>query len=313
MTATADGHLFRTGPRRPLPRSCRPAQDETTGSYLQRLAAANQITGADLISYLTASTSVSAAKVSLTALAVVSGHPPLALAYALPELRGQHPGHQAMALHGRTLPHAPNTVRPLCRRCAVVRGSAERIDIWYRHEQNTCRAHQLWTGPGADHPRDQPDLATAPAITHAHARHLRLIWRHGRQIVHAAHTSARIAWNTATYRERGMPHIIMRDLPVPVSFGHQDWPCHPADPVHAAASYPEVVTLTGLLITMRWQSALTSVTRHSQFLAESRHQLLLAFPALDQEARQRLAMSVLNALTTSPRPEPIPETAGQDS
>lgn len=306
--ATTAGHMFRAGPRRALPRSCRPAQDETTGSYLLRLAAVNRITGADLISYLTASQSAPVADVSLASLAIVSGHPPLSLAYALPELRAQHPGHQVMALHGRTLPCAPNTVRPACRRCAAARDGAERIDIWYRHEQNICRAHRLWTGPGADRPRDQPDLTAAPDITHAQTRHLRLIWRYGRQAVHAAYDTARIAWHTATYRGRGMPSIILRDLPLPASFGHQNWPDHTADPVHAAASYPEIVTLTSLLIKLRWQPALASSTRYDQFLTEFRHQLAVAFPALDHDVRQRIVGLILTAVTV-PGSGPMPETA----
>jgi len=311
MTAAPPGHLFRAGPRRALPRSCRPAQDETTGSYLLRLAAVNRITGADLISYLTATTSLSLTQVSLTALAVASGHPPLTLAYALPELRAQHPDHQAMTLHGRTVPSAPNTVRPACRRCAAARHGTGRIDIWYRHEQNTCLAYQLWTGPGANQPHDQPDLTATPDITHAQTRHLHLIWQHGRHIVHTAYQTARIAWLSAATRwRRGMPNIIMRDIPLPASFGHQDWPARPADPVHAAASYPETVTLTGLLIKLRWQSALASVSRYSQFLAEARHQLTLAFPVLDHHVRERLIEPVLTAITV-PVTEPLPETAAE--
>ena len=167
--------LFPAEPRWALPRTRRPARDETTGSYLLRLAAANRITSTDLIHYLTAGTALSAGKVSLRALAVASGHPPLALAYALPQLRPQHPGHQSMALAGRTLPGKPNTVRPACRRCAAAHPPADRIDIWYRHEQTICRRHQLWTGTGADHPADQPHLAGHPEIVRAQARHLRLI------------------------------------------------------------------------------------------------------------------------------------------
>ena len=80
MSITAPDHLFRAGPRRALPRTCRPAPDETTGSYLLRLAAANRVTGPDLIGYLTGGTSQSIAKVGLAALAAVSGQPPLVLA-----------------------------------------------------------------------------------------------------------------------------------------------------------------------------------------------------------------------------------------
>lgn len=307
-TATA-GHLPRAGPRRALPRTCRPAQDETTGSYLLRLAAANRITGADLIGYLTAGTSASIAEVSLTALAAASGQPPLALAYALPELRAQHPGHQAMTLHGRTLPARPNTVRPACRRCAAARGGAERIDTWYRHEQNLCLRHRLWTGPGADHPRDQPDLAAHPDIVHAQARHLRLIRRYGRHTVQAAYATTRLAWETITYRGRGMPYLIMRDIPVPGGFGHQDWPARPQDPVHAAASYPEVVTLTGLLASPRWlpSAMAASAADHDQFLAELQRRLPLAACALASADLQLLA--IVHGTAASRRQKLPPETS----
>jgi hypothetical protein len=109
----------------------------------------------------------------------------------------------------------------------ALRHGGERIDIWYRHEQNICLRHRLWTGHGTDHPRDQPDLAVHPDIVHAQARHLRLIRRHGRQAVHTAYNTARLAWETITDRGRGMPHVIMRDIPLPKGFGHQDWPARP--------------------------------------------------------------------------------------
>ncbi len=306
-TATA-GHLFRAGPRRALPRTCRPAQDETTGSYLMRLAAANRIAGADLIGYLTAGTSQSIAEVSLTALAIASGHPLLALAYALPELRTQHPGHQAMTLHGRTLPARPNTVRPACRRCAAAHGSAERIDIWYRHEQNICLSHWLWTGPGANHPRDQPDLAACPDIVHAQVRHLRLIRRYGRGAVHWACNAARLIWEALTYRGRGMPHVV-RDIPLPKGFGHQDWPTRPQDPVHAAASYPEVVTLTGLLASSHWRPFAGSAfaADHDRFRAELQRRLPPAFRGLADADLKFLQTASDTAV--SPAREPLPETS----
>jgi len=253
VSVTAIDHLFRAGPKRPLPRTCRPAQDETTGSYLLRLATINRITGADLVDYLTTGTSQSIDKVSLAALATASGQPPLALAYALPQLRLQHPGQHTMALRGRTLAARPNTVRPACRRCAATHTRAERIDVWYRHEHNICLHHRLWTGPGADDPRDQVDLAAHPGIMHAQVRHLRLIRRHGHGIVHTAYHTARLIWGILTYRGRGLPHAVVRDMHLPPGFGHQDWPARDKDPVHVAATYPEVITLTQLLVSPHWR------------------------------------------------------------
>jgi TniQ len=250
--ATLD-HLFRAGPRRPLPRTCRPAHDETTGSYLLRLATANRITGADLVDYLTNGTSQTVAKVSLGALATVSGQPPLVLAYALPELRSQYPDMRAMALRGRTLPRKPNTVRPACRHCTTTRTGAERIDMWHRHEHNICLRHRLWIGPGADDLRDQVDLASHPDIVHAQTRHRRLIRGHGHCVVHTAYRTAREIWETLTYRGWGMPYVLARNMPLPRRFGHRDWPADARDPVHRAATYPEVITLTELLASPDWR------------------------------------------------------------
>jgi hypothetical protein len=274
VSVAALDHLFRSGPRRPLPRTCRPAPDETTGSYLLRLAAANPLTGPDLIGYLTAGTSQSIAKVSLTALATASGQPPAALAYALPELRPQYPGMHGMALRGRTLPARPNTVRPACRRCAATR-TADRIDMWYRHEHNVCLRHLLWIGPGAGHPRDQVDLAAHPDIVHAQARHQRFIREHGHGIVHTAYRTAREIWETLTYRGWGLPAAITRDMPLPRSSGHQDWLADPRDPVHRAATYPEVITLTGLLASPQWRpfAMSASAADRDRFRAEFQRRL----------------------------------------
>jgi hypothetical protein len=291
VSVAAIGHLFRAEPRRALPRTCRPTRDETTGSYLLRLAAANRITGADLIDYLTAGTSQSIDKVSLGALATASGQPPLALAYALPQLQPKYPDHRAMALRGRTLPAKPNTVRPACRRCAAVHTTAERIDVWCRHEHNICLRHRLWIGPGADHPRDQVDLAAHPDIVHAQVRHLRLIRRHGRGIVHTAYRTARLIWGILTHRGWGLPDAVVRDVRLPAGFGHQDWPANQRDPVHLAATHPEVITLTQLLVSPQWRpfAMSASTADHDRFRIEFQRRLPSAHRDLANADLQLLA------------------------
>jgi len=275
VSVAAPDRLFRAGPRRALPRACRPAPDETTGSYLLRLAAANRVTGPDLISYLTAGTSQSIAKVTLAALATASGQPPLVLAYALPELRSQYPGQQGMALRGRTLPARPNVVRPACRRCTATRTAAGRIDMWYRHDHNVCLRHLLWTGPGAGDPRDQVDLAVHPDIVHAQLRHQRLIREHGHGIVRTAYHTAREIWETIIYRGWGVPCAVVCDMHLPGWFGHQDWPGDPRDPVHCAATYPEVIILTCLLVSPSWRpfAMSASAADHERFRAEFQRRL----------------------------------------
>jgi hypothetical protein len=275
VSATAVDYLFRPGPRRALPRTCRPAEDETTGSYLLRLATANRITGAELVDYLTAGRSQSIAKVSLSAISTASGQPPVVLAYALPELRPQYPDQHSMALRGRTLPSRPNAVRPACRRCTATRTTAARIDMWYRHEHNICLRHRLWIGPGAGQPGDQVDLAAHPDILHAQKRHRRLIREHGHGIVHTAHRTAREIWEILTSRGWGLPYALARDMPLPSRFGHQDWPANARDPVHRAATYPEVVTLTELLACPQWRpfAMSASAADHDRFRVELQRRL----------------------------------------
>jgi hypothetical protein len=315
VSVAALDHLFRAGPRRALPRTCRPAHDETTGSYLLRLATANKITGVDLVDYLTTGTSQSLAKVSLSALATASGQPSVVLAYALPELRSQYPDRQRLALTGRTLPSKPNTVRPACRRCTTIRSNAERIDMWYRHEHNICLRHQLWIGPGAEHPRDQVDLAAQLDIVHAQVRHHRLIREHGHGIVHTAYRIAREIWETLTYRGWGLPYALARDISLPRRFGHRNWLADARDPVHRAVNYPEVITLTEQLTSPDWRpfAMSASAADRDRFRAEFQRRLPPAYHDLANTDLQLFAI-VRHAPAShwhSPAPETYASTPSQ--
>jgi hypothetical protein len=291
-----------------LPRTCRPARDETTGSYLLRLAAANRITGADLVDYLTAGASQSIANVSLAAVSTASGQPPVVLAYALPELRTQHTGLPRMALRGRTLPGKPNAVRPACRRCTATRTTAERIDIWRRHEHNICLRHRLWIGPGTDHPRDQVDLAAQPDVVRAQVRHWRLIRRHGHGIVHTAYRTAGQIWEILTHRGWGLPHALARDIYLPREFGHQNWPADARDPVHRAAVYPEAVTLTEMLVCPHWRPfAMTASTAdRDRFRTEFQRRLPPAYHDLANTDLQLFA--IVRHSSVGQWHDPVPET-----
>lgn len=275
MTAAGTSSLFRIGPRRPLPRTCRPAQDETTGSYVLRLAHANRLDPAELVDYLTGGASTAIGKISLAALAVASGQPTANLAYALPQMRDQHHERAMMALRGRTRPAKPNVILPACRQCTAIRFRGARVDLWCRHDHTICPRHQLWIGAGVQDPRDQVDLAAHGVILHALARHQRLIRRHGHGIVRTAYTTARQIWTTLTYRGWGLPHAIGRGIPLPAGFGHTDWPAHDQDPVHRAATYPEVITLTQMLVSPHWRPFAISLssTDRDRFHTEFRRRL----------------------------------------
>jgi hypothetical protein len=110
---------------------------------------------------------------------------------------------------------------------------------------------------------------------HAQVRHRRLIREHGHGIVHTAYRTAREIWETLIYRGRGAPYALARDMRPNGWFGHQDWLGDPRDPVHCAATYPEVITLTGLLASPRWRpfAMSASAADHDRFRAEFQRRL----------------------------------------
>lgn len=107
---------------------------------------------------------------------------------------------------------------------------------------------------------------------------MRLIRRHGHGIVHTAYRTAHLIWEILTYRGWGLPHAIARDIPLPTGFGYENWPADARDPVHVAANYPEVITLTQLLVSSQWRPFAMSVSAadHDRFRAEFQRRLPLA-------------------------------------
>ena len=175
--------------RRPLPRSVRPFPDETAGSYLDRLAAANCLDSGDLRAYLAGDRRALRVPVSTGALAVLAALPEQALRRAVLELCSPAELGASPWVLGRARPRA--AVEQLaCRRCAAARG-APRISRWATHEQVVCLRHQVWTGVQYQGPRAQLDLRHHPEITAANRRHRRLIRRLGRPAVHFAFEQAR--------------------------------------------------------------------------------------------------------------------------
>src|SRR2546426_6478189 len=94
-----------------------------------------------------------------------------------------------------------------------------------------------------------------------------------------------------TYRGWGLPHAIARDIPLPAGFGHRDWPADARDPVHVAANYPEVITLTQLLVSPHWRpfAMSTSTADHDRFRTGFQRRLPLAHRDLANADLQLLA------------------------
>jgi hypothetical protein len=245
------GDWFRWRPR-PLPRRVTPVQDETLSSFLRRLALANHIRGDELLAYLVIRlrkpwAPARSPDVSLHALSVLSGHTPLRLAHALPEIRPQLADQSALRVLGRTTVNGPNTTRPACRRCMAAKGITTTVTVWARQDQNVCLRHQLWIGQGVVRPEDQVDVADLPEIGRAQTRHRNLARRHGLGRVRYFHPAAEkiIKWSAEfpcdTGRWNRRRHLFIRENAERLPWSYD-----------AAACYPEVVALLSVLASPHW-------------------------------------------------------------
>jgi hypothetical protein len=266
-------HMLEHRVRRPLPRTVRPMPGETVNSYLHRLANANHITEDDLATHLGARQSKLTTKVPLQALAVASGQPAATLARALPELGPDPP----VASRATPAPDAP-AMRWACRRCTATRGVTTGVVVWTVPEHNLCLRHQLWTGQAVTWSTDQIDLADHPEVVHAQLRHYRLTRRFGPGPARAAFQWATELWLDVTLRGWGEPYHIPRNLHPDANGRRRDrqagsghpWVPYTHDPVYQAATYPEAVTLTGLVAHPHWRALAISDSEgdHDWFHAE---------------------------------------------
>lgn len=240
---------WRSGPQQRLPRTVTPFQNETIQSFLHRLAVANHISALDLDTHLAEPrqprTRLSSPRPEW--LSIASGWPPSLLAQRL-----------------RWPAAGQRTTRPMpaCRRCMARRGVFEPVRIHRRSHIHVCLTHQLWIGSGADRPESQVDLSPLPEVIKAQRRHSRLVRRHGAPATHAAYTDASHILTRWTERGDWPQH---RQRRLDTYYGHTRWRVLLHGAEMRAANYPEVVTLTAILITSYWpNNAATSHTWPSQ-------------------------------------------------
>jgi TniQ len=215
---------------RRLPRFIAPFRDETTSSYLARLATANRHAPAALRALLAGSYR-NDAPVPLIGLAAVTGMPRAALAHAMPqictadELAGLHIASRPRARDGWSV--------VACRHCAAGR----LVTRWALHDDVVCGRHRRWISKD----QAQPDLTAQPEILTAHRRHQRLIRRHGRDTVMRAFRDAR--------------HICLGCGHRMEIFHGPDWRDRDDDENQTsdAAAYPQAVALTRLLASPYWR------------------------------------------------------------
>ncbi|MEV8638349.1 TniQ family protein [Streptosporangium sp. NPDC051023] len=249
---------------RRLPHVVKPIQDETLTSYLHRLARANHWPFIEIARYLSPRTwpyrdanarasvlhGARPAPIELSALVLATGVSIETLVRTLPEIRDQHPDALAMT-RGRNVAGYPNDEHPACRRCVATKGVTTQATVWRRHDQNVCLRHQLWIGYGSYSPQYQVDLQAVPEIVAAQRQHSELINRLGRRWVSVV---TRRAFEFANHWLRHSSHT-----PAYQRFGQLSGQLRkgtnlpPRGAIWYAATYPDVVTLTGILASPLWR------------------------------------------------------------
>ncbi len=183
--------------------------------------------------------------VTVESLAEATELPALGLLHALPDLRRQAGLTNATPFRGRTLPLAPNSIRPACRRCIAVKNIRWPVRVWMRHDHNVCLQHGLWIGPGPATIEDQREVSEE--IRAAQQRHNRLIRRYGRRAVHDAFTTARRTSNS--WEQRG-------DCPSGRRRRHREVSGRPPSSAivdYQLIQYPGIIALTSIFLSPHYQ------------------------------------------------------------
>ena len=240
MTMAADA---RRRERRPLPRLVPPVQNETTVSYIQRLAHANHIRANELVEYLDARMTTSGRHIFVQpqVLADAAGIDVSHLFLALPQLQAR-PKAAAAYVTSAELWLA-------CRRCMAVRNVFCAVTVLAWADQPVCLRHQLWIGHGVTSIDDQADVTDMPEVSRAQVRHQRLARHHDLRRVGDCYKTAEsvIDWSSRepssqTARQERISRLlaVSRTGSLPRSYDY-------------ASYYPEVVGILSVLASPYWQ------------------------------------------------------------
>lgn len=233
--------------RRPLPRLVRPVRNETTVSFVQRLARANHIWVQELVEYLNARMTTSGRHISVSpqVLADAAGIDVGHLIRALPQLQ---PGSGAPgAIHAHDVTAAE--LRLACRRCMAAKSIFSAVTVLAWTDQNVCLRHKLWIGHGVTTSDDQADIAAISEIWRAQAHHYRLARQHGIQNVRDCYKTAEstIDWSSRESSSSAARQGRIRQFLA--TSGNGTLP-HSYD---YASYYPEVVGVLSVLTSPYWQ------------------------------------------------------------
>jgi hypothetical protein len=249
MTTPAD----RRRKGRPLPRRVRPVQNETTHSFICRLADANHIRADKLIEHLDAWMNTNGRDISISPqnLADAAQIDVLHLLRALPQLQVQAPQseEELLELQEPSARRMSAELRPACRQCMAAKGIFTAVTVLAWTDTNLCLRHQLWTGHGATSIEDQAGIAGIPEIGQAQMRLSRLCRRRGPRDIWYSYQAAEavIDWSSReasslTPRQERLRHLLAGSAPgrLPRSY---DYACY----------YPEVVGILGVITSPYWR------------------------------------------------------------
>jgi len=229
-------------PLRPLPRRVKPFPNETSDSYLARLAAANHLPPDGLRHYLTDSLRRHP-PLPVDRLAVLCGQPETSLLHALPDLTPPAP--LAVRLPTKYRDSSP-WIRPACTRCAAARGITMPVLCYVGEEDLVCHRHHRWLGQTGTGPPEQIDLTPAPEIPRANRLHHKLIHRHGHPCVQTAYDDAARTcdrWHDHHEHTDSFLALVARfDPPSVLPARH---------PIVEAATYPQIVTVSRQILSRR--------------------------------------------------------------
>lgn len=237
---------------RPLPRRVRPVQNETTYSFILRLAHANHIRVDKLIEHLDAWMNTNGRDISISPqnLADAARIDVRHLLRALPQLEVQAPrSEELLDLQEPSTRRMSAELRSACRRCMAAKGIFTAVTVLAWTDTNLCLRHQLWTGHGVTSIEDQADIAGIPEIRQAQTRLSRLCRRRGPRDIWYSYKTAEdvIDWSSReassqTSRQERLRHLLAGSATgrLPRSY---DYACY----------YPEVVGILGVITSPYWR------------------------------------------------------------
>ena len=256
-----------------LPVTLPPIHHETIGSYLHRLAVANNRPARKLASLLgplpadftpASDTTAGWTHDSPHQLATLTGRPLDRLAKALPGLA---------SFLDQSAPRQATIIGRPCRCCTARRGATTLVITYVPAHQHLCRHHQRWTRA----PHDIP-LTNLPDTVAAQRRLDRLARRHDTPTLTRALDLARAIVRDWSIEQRDFLQQRWNDRLVHVEAHHAGQTASAADQ-HRLVSLPETVVVTDLLLNPP-HPATDARTLYLQMAAELGRRFALTYPVL---------------------------------